>query len=364
MSLRGVRKSLSAKPLSASRQVRQPAVARDLSHGDQGMRICIFGAGAVGGHFAVRLARAGHEVAVIARGDHLAAIRANGLTLRAGGDELHARVAATDRPADLGPQDFVLSTLKANALGALAAGVAPLLGPDTAIVFAQNGLPWWYDIGLGAHRPPPDLGRLDPGGALRRAIAPRRVIGAVISSSNEVVAPGVIVNDTPRRNMLTVGEANDADSRRVADLRAALAAAGIESPAVTEIRLAIWRKLVINMTASILCLLTGHKATVVRDDERIGALFGRAIGEAIAVARAHGIALSDTIGENFRRDPPDHLPSIRQDYERGRPLELESLLLTPVAFARSAGLDTPVLDAIAALAVRMDADQGLRPHVR
>ena len=136
-----------------------------------------------------------------------------------------------------------------------------------------------------------------PGGALRQAIAPARVIGAVISSSNEVVAPGVIVNDTPRRNMLTVGEANDADSRRIADLRAALAAAEIESPAVAEIRLAIWRKLVINMTASILCLLTGHKATVVRDDERIGALFGRAIGEAIAVARAHGMRWATRSGK-------------------------------------------------------------------
>jgi 2-dehydropantoate 2-reductase len=111
------------------------------------------------------------------------------------------------------------------------------------------------------------------------------------------------------------------------------------------------------MTASILCLLTGHKATVVRDDERIGDLFMRAIGEAIAIAQAHKIDLSGFDPQDFRRDPPDHLPSIRHDYERGRPLELESLLLTPVAFARAAGLDTPCLDTIAALAVHMEKDQ-------
>jgi 2-dehydropantoate 2-reductase len=325
------------------------------------MRICVYGAGAVGGHVAVRLARSGHDVSVIARGDNLAAIRANGLALRAAGEEFHARVVATSQPSDLGNQDFVISTLKANALGALAAGLAPLLGPNTAIVFAQNGLPWWYDIGLAASRPaPPDLSRLDPCGALRKAIEPARVIGAVIHSSNEVVAPGVIVNDSPLRNTIVIGEPNNGGSTRVRDLRAAFAASEIKSPPVADIRQAIWRKLIINMTASILCLLTGHKATVVRDDERIGDLFTRAIGEAIAIAQAHGIDLSDFNPEDFRRNPPDHLPSIRQDYERGRPLELDSLLLVPLAFARAAELDTPFLDTIAALAARMHRDQQLK----
>jgi 2-dehydropantoate 2-reductase len=201
---------------------------------------------------------------------------------------------------------------------------------------------------------------LDPCGALREAIEPVRVIGAVIHSSNEVVAPGIVVNDSPLRNTIVIGEPNNVDSTRVRDLRAAFAASEINSPPVTDIRQAIWRKLVINMTASVLCLLTGHKATVVRDDERIGDLFTRAIGEAIAIAQAHGVDLSGFDPGDFRRDPPDHLPSIRQDYERGRPLELDSLLLVPLAFARAAELDTPVLDTIAALAVRMETDQKLR----
>ena len=118
------------------------------------MRICVFGAGAIGGNFAARLADAGNEVSVVARGPHLEAIRANGLTLVSGDRKIVAKVRASDRPADLGPQDVVISTLKATGLDALAANVGPLLDPETAVVFAQNGIPWWQGHGLGASRPP------------------------------------------------------------------------------------------------------------------------------------------------------------------------------------------------------------------
>ena len=297
---------------------------------------------------------------MVVRGDNLAAIRANGITLHVGNDVMQAEVAASDRPADLGAQDVVISTLKANALSELGSAIAPLLGPETAVVFAQNGIPWWYDLGLSASRPkPPDLSRLDEGGALRKAINPARIIGAVISSSNEASAPGVIVNTSPKRNMLQIGERDDANSERIARLRAVLTEAGIESPAVTDIRQAIWRKLVINMTCSILCLLTGHKATVVRDDPRLGDWFLRLAREAVTIAHAHGIDLSDFSPTDFRRAPPDHLPSIRQDFDRGKSLELESMLVTPVAFGKAAGLDTPGLDGLVALAVRMGVDRGL-----
>ena len=133
------------------------------------MRICIFGAGAVGSHFAVRLALAGHDVSCVMRGPHLEAVKAKGLTLRVGDAEFSARVKASDDPAALGPQDFVISTLKATGLSSLATGLPPLLRDDTAIVFAQNGIPWWYDLGLAPdHPPPPDLAFLDPGGRLAR----------------------------------------------------------------------------------------------------------------------------------------------------------------------------------------------------
>src|SRR5882757_4893101 len=160
------------------------------------MQICIFGAGAVGSHFAVRLALAGHDVSCVMRGAHLEAVKANGLTLRVGDAEFSARVRASDDPAALGPQDVVISTLKANSLSSLATGLPPLLRDDTAVVFAQNGIPWWYELGLPPDQPPPpDLGFLDPGGVLRAAVSQQRVVGGVIFSSNELVAPGIVVND-------------------------------------------------------------------------------------------------------------------------------------------------------------------------
>ena len=144
------------------------------------MRICIFGAGAIGSHFAVRLALAGHDVSCVMRGPHLEAVKAHGLTLRVGNAEFLAKLTASDDPAALGPQDLVISTLKANSLSSLVIGLPPLLRDDTAVVFAQNGIPWWYDIGLGVdHPPPPDLGFLDAGGRLRAVVSRERILNAV-----------------------------------------------------------------------------------------------------------------------------------------------------------------------------------------
>src|ERR1700741_4626780 len=190
------------------------------------MRICIFGAGAVGSHFAVRLADAGHDVSCVIRGPHLAAIKARGLTLRVGETETNAKVKASDDPAALGPQDLVISTLKATGVASLAPGLKPLLGAETPVIFAQNGIPWWYDIGLPAKHPTtPDLSFLDPGGALRAAVPKARIIGGVIFSSNEVIAPAVVANLSPERNRLLVGECDDRASDRIERLRAALNAA-------------------------------------------------------------------------------------------------------------------------------------------
>jgi 2-dehydropantoate 2-reductase len=170
------------------------------------MKICVFGMGAVGGHFAAKLAAAGHEVSVVARGANLDKVQQDEITLRSGDSVFSGRVTGSDNTADLGAQDVVISTLKANSLPALAAGISPLLGPDTPVVFAQNGMPWWYDLGLPPDRPkPPNLERLDPGGALRKAVARERVIGAIINSPNEVIEPGLVVHTNPKRNALLIG---------------------------------------------------------------------------------------------------------------------------------------------------------------
>jgi 2-dehydropantoate 2-reductase len=321
------------------------------------MRICIFGAGAVGSHFAVRLALAGHDVSCVMRGPHLEAVKAKGLTLRVGPAEFSARVKASDDPAALGPQDVVISTLKANALESLVAGLPPLLRDDTTIVFAQNGIPWWYDIGLGPdHSPPPDLGFLDPGGRLRAVVARERIIGGVIFSANEVVAPGVVVNLSPERNRLLIGECDDRPRERIERLRVALSEAGVQSPQVTQIREAIWSKLMTNMSMSVLCLITGQTAKAARADPALRDLVPRLLEEAQAI----GQSCCAEVQRVSRSGPaPNHKPSILQDYELGRPMEIDALVRAPAAFARAAGLSTPMLDLLAGLAIRQARDKGL-----
>ena len=321
------------------------------------MRICIFGAGAVGSHLAVRLARAGNEVSCVMRGPHLAAVKQNGLTLRVGGDAFKAGVKASDNPADLGPQDVVISTLKATGVAALATGAKPLLGDDTAIVFAQNGIPWWYDIGLpGDHPATPDLSFLDPGGALRAAIPKERIVGGVIFSSNEVIAPGVVENLSPERNMLLMGECDDREGERIARLRSVLEAAQFASAAVAQIRETIWSKLLTNMSMSIMCLLTGQTARAVRDEPLLQNVIPPLLDEANAIAQS----ACPNVKRVSRTGPaPNHKPSILQDYELGRAMEIDALVRAPAAFARQAGLTTPMMDLMGALAIQRARDKGL-----
>src|SRR5213080_4932724 len=261
------------------------------------MRICIFGAGAVGSHFAVRLALAGHDVCCAMRGPHLEAVKAKDLTLRVGDAEFSARVKASDDPAALGPQDFVISTLKANALGSLVTGLAPLLRENTAIVFAQNGIPWWYDLGLPPdHPPPPDLGFLDP---------------------------GVVENLSPDRNMLLVGECDDRASERVERLRAVLNEASIQSPPTMRIREAIWSKLMTNMSMSVLCLITGQTAKAARAEPALRDVVPLLLEEAQAIGRS----CYANVQRVARSGPaPDHKPSLLQDFERGRAMEIDALV--------------------------------------
>jgi 2-dehydropantoate 2-reductase len=319
------------------------------------MRICIFGSGAVGSHFAVKLARAGHEVSCVMRGPHLKAVKTKGLTLRVASAEFSAKVRASDDPAALGPQDVVISTLKANGLASLVTGLPPLLRDDTAVVFAQNGIPWWYDIGLPPDQPPPpDLGFLDPGGALRSVVSRDRIVGGVIFSSNEIVEPGLVVNDSPERNMLITGECDDRPSERIETLRATLIAAGIQSPPAPRIREAIWTKLTSNMSVSVLCAVTGRTARASSEDPALRDVVPRLLDEGQAVARTCYPEVKRRTGQ-----APDHKPSLLQDYERGRPMEIDALVRAPAAFARAANLSTPMLELLAGLAIRKARDKGL-----
>ena len=182
------------------------------------------------------------------------------------------------------------------------------------------------------------------------------IVGGVVFSSNEVVAPGVAANLSPERNRLLIGECDDRASERVARLRAALNEASIDSPEVTQIRETIWSKLLTNMSMSVLCLLTGQTARAVRDDPDLADIVPRLLDEANSIAQS----CFPEVKRVTRSGPaPDHKPSILQDYELGRAMEIDVLVRAPAAFARAAGLSTPMLDMMAALATRQARDKGL-----
>ncbi len=323
------------------------------------MRIVIYGLGAVGGYIAAKLAAAGHEVSAVARGETLDAIRRNGLTLETGDRVIHQRIRASDRPADLGPQDLVITTLKATRPAAMADSLPPLLGPGTPVIIAQNGIPWWYAIGLSPARPrPPDLAFLDPEGKLERLLS-ERVIGGIIQFASEMRQPGIARDTNPKVDGVLIGEPSDAQTPRAARLRALLTEAGMTSPEVPDIRQAIWRKLMVNMTASMLATAVGRKLAIVPADPRLSALYLRAAGEAVAIATAHGIDLPGFKAEAWLPNAPDHTPSISVDFQRGRPMEIDAMLAIPLAFARVARVETPTLDAIAGLLTRQAIDKGL-----
>lgn len=325
------------------------------------MKICVFGAGAVGGHIAVQLAAAGHEVAVIARGAHLEAIRRNGLTLLKGDRRIVGRIRAADRTDGLGRMDYVLATLKATGLGTLAGGIGPLLGPDTTVVFAQNGIPWWYAQGLSPQRPrPPDLSRLDPGGALAQAIAPERIIGAVIYSANVVLEPGVVRNNAPQRNVLVLGEPDGSDTQRIRTLGAALEQAEIQAPIEADIRRSIWAKLLLNIGSSSIGVLTQETVRDSMADPAVAALRQRITEEGRAIARAHGIDPAGApLPPAHHSGGPEHKTSMLQDYELGRPLEIDAILMAPLWFARAAQVSAPGLEAVVALAAHKAAAKKL-----
>lgn len=308
-------------------------------------RVCIFGAGAVGGFLAAKLALAGHDVCVIARGEHLTAMAERGLTLISGDGEQTVAVTAAPTAAGLGPQDLVIVTLKATGLGGLDAALAPLLNDDTPVVFAQNGAPWWYGYGLASDAPPPpDLGWMDPDGGLARLRG--RALGAVVRSANEVTAPGVVRNNSPIRNALIVGELDDSSTPRVEQVRALLEGAGVSSPPPDAIRRAVWRKLVVNMTGSVLSLLLERPSRQAQADPAFAVVRARLLAEARAVAEAHVGPLEDPPA----RSGSEHVPSMLQDFRLGRPLEIDALVRAPLAFARAAGIETPSLDLMGLLA--------------
>ncbi len=310
------------------------------------MKICIYGAGAVGGHFAVRLALAGHDVTVIARGPHLDAMRANGLTLIRPDETLNAKVNATDDPASAGPQDLVIVTLKAPALPQVVDGVKALLGPDTPVIPAQNGIPFWYFYGLDPAGEERRLDALDPGGRWWDEIGVERIIGGIVWSANAVAEPGVVLNNSDGRNQLRIGEPDGTVSPRVEAVHAALASAGIDFPPSTDIRKEIWAKLIGNIVFAPGCCLTGATVMDLKTDPEMRQFCLSLMREAETIANALGTELDTTPEERMEIRPgtKPHKVSMLQDLEAGRPMEVDAIVAVPQQLARMCDIPTPTLD--------------------
>lgn len=315
------------------------------------MQICIFGAGAIGGYLAVRLARRGHEISVIARGAHLAAIQASGLRLIEGGVEQDVKVVATDDPSQLGPQALVICSLKAHQAWQNAEAFAPLLGPDTPVLAAMNGFPWWYFYKLPGSLENTSLIAVDQDARQWRSIGPQRAIGCVVEPACEVVSPGVILHRKYTRFQL--GEPDGALSPRVEMLSKVLIDAGLEAPVRTNIRNHVWLKLFGNACFNPISLLTGATIDRVTTEPGLRALCKTIIIEARSVA----IELGEDVPEEMierRLDAASrmvgHKMSMLQDFERARKLELGALVEAVSEAGRLTGVPTPNLDLVLALA--------------
>ncbi|WP_376094882.1 ketopantoate reductase family protein [Roseomonas sp. CCTCC AB2023176] len=308
------------------------------------MRICVFGAGAIGGHLAVRLANGGAEVSVVARGAYLDAIRSRGLTINApdGSWTIHPKASAD--PGELGPQDAVIVTAKGYHLPGVAAGIGPLLGPETPVAFVMNGIPWWYFDRHGGELDGHPLPNLDPGGAIRRAVGVGRTIGGVVYSACTVTEPGVVFVEHAR-NRVILGEPDGTVGERVTRLAEALKAGGIGAPVVPDIRREVWLKLVSNLSNGPLSLCTRQDVATTLSDSALLPFYRTALEEAAAIARALGQDTGLDVEERIRVGHGlHHRPSILQDLDAGKQVELEAMAIAPLQLARLVGVETPILD--------------------
>ena len=325
------------------------------------MKICIYGAGAVGGHFAARLAQAGEDVSIIARGPHLEAVQQNGLKLLLADETIHVRLKATHDPSEIGKQEVVIVTLKGPSLPGIVDQIKALLDDETAIVFAMNGIPWWYFYGIDRPGEERRIELLDPGSRWWKEIGPKRAVGGVVYSANIMAAPGVIRNNSIRRNLLIIGEPDGSVSARCGRINSALGRAGLAGPAVEDIRNRIWAKLLGNIAFAPICTLTASTISAVVTDEALRALCIEIMKEAVAIAEALGLKLDIDLEERVDggKRMSAHKPSMLQDFELKRPLEIPSILTAPQAFARMTGVPTPRLDTLIALLKRRVRSAGL-----
>ena len=315
------------------------------------MKICVVGAGAIGGYLAVRLAGIGEQVSVMIRGPNLAAVRAGGMKLiNADGTEQVAHLAASDNAADLGLQDVVILGMKAHQVAPALPQLALLVGPQTLVVTAQNGIPWWYFHKHGGPHEGARIEAVDPGGAISEALPADRTIGCIVYPAAELDAPGVI--RVVEGNRFPLGEIDGADTERVRNLAALFRNAGFKTPVLSDIRAEIWLKLWGNLSFNPISALTHATLedicrfpptrALAADMMREAQSIGEKLGVPFKVSLDKRIAGAEAVGA--------HKTSMLQDVESGRALELDALVRSVIELGRITQTPTPAIEHVYALA--------------
>ncbi|WP_136619507.1 MULTISPECIES: 2-dehydropantoate 2-reductase [Mesorhizobium] len=323
------------------------------------MKITIFGAGAIGGYLAAKLAITGRtDLSIVARGAHLDAIKANGLRLIEDGQEMSVPVRAAAKAEALGAQDYVVLALKAHSLTSALDQVAPLLGDHTSVVTMQNGVPWWYFHGVGGPLEGTRLSAVDPGGAIWQRIGPQRVIGSVVYPAVEVDAPGLIRHVEGKR--FSLGEPSGERSERVTLLAEEMVKAGLQVPVRDDIRSEIWVKLWGNLSFNPISALTGSTLAGIVADEGTRTLARTMMLEAQAIGESLGVRFPIAVDRRIKGagDVGEHKTSMLQDLERGRPMEIDALVSAVQELGRLTDKPTPTIDAVLALVRRLAVERG------
>ena len=313
------------------------------------MKICVFGAGAIGGYMGAKLAQAGGEVSLVARGPHLAAMQANGLRLIENDNEVTVPVTASDTPADIGPQDYVIVTLKAHSVPPVVEKMAPLIGPDTTIVSGVNGVPWWYFHKIGGPLEGTRLESVDPGNAQWDGFGPDRVLGCVVYPAAEVIEPGVVKHI--EGNRFSLGEPDGSKSERAQALSKALGAAGLKAPVRPKLRDEIWVKLWGNLSFNQISALTHATLDVLCTDTGTRTVARNMMVEAQTIAEALGVKFPIDVDRRIAggAEVGAHRTSMLQDLDQGRPLEIDALMGSVQELGRITGTPTPTIDTVLGL---------------
>lgn len=324
-------------------------------------KICIYGAGAIGGYLGARLAATDAEVSLVARGPHLAAIRDRGLILEEGGERTTVDVTATDDPRELGAQDYAIVSLKAHSIPPVVDDIKTLLGPETAVVFAVNGVPWWYFHKAGGAHDGYRLESVDPGGVIWDGIGPERAIGGVVYIASEISEPGLVHHLSGDR--CSLGEPSGERSDRARALSEIMIAAGLKAPVRPRIRDEIWVKLLGNASLNPISALTGATVGDICTDPGTRPIVRAIMEESKAVGEAVGAKFSIGIDKRLAGAEAvgDHRTSMLQDLDAGRPMEIDALVKAVQELGRLAGVETPTLDIILALVVQRARVAGTYP---